>query len=81
VADGSDKLALVMHTNGPRELASPLELTPIDRVRIRLVSRFGEATIERWYSNPDSVRESTDDALRLACAAIGVTMPRPRKAP
>jgi hypothetical protein len=55
------------------------ELAPIDRVRIRLVSRFGEATIDRWYGNPDSVRESTDEALRLACAAIGVALPRARQ--
>jgi hypothetical protein len=57
----------------------PRELTPIDRVRIRLVSRYGESTIDRWYGNPDSVRESTDEALRLACAAIGVALPRARQ--
>lgn len=57
----------------------PSELAPINRVRIRLVSRYSEATIERWYQNPDAVRESTDEALRLACSAIGVTPPRARQ--
>jgi hypothetical protein len=57
----------------------PRELTPIDRVRIRLVSRYGESTIARWYDDPDSVRESTDEALRLACTAIGVELPRSRE--
>jgi hypothetical protein len=68
-----------MRTGHTTNDAFAVELTPVDRVRIRLVSRFGEATIARWYSNPDCVRRSTDDALRIACAAIGVTMPRSRR--
>lgn len=57
----------------------PRELIPIDRVRIRLVSRYSEATIERWYVNPGSVRRTTDEHLRAACAAIGVTPPPARR--
>jgi hypothetical protein len=56
-----------------------IELSPIDRVRIRLLSRFSEETIERWYRDPDSVFESTDRELRLAAHAIGVPLPRKRR--
>ena len=55
------------------------ELAPIDRVRIRLVSRYSEPTIERWYVDPDSVRRTTDEHLRAVCAAVGVTPPPARR--
>ena len=50
----------------------------MDRVRIRLLSRYAEDTIARWYADPDSVRPSTDECLRAACAAAGVAPPPSR---